>query len=284
MTLLGGVRYDWFTENPQTTAASNGITTHYRRANEFAFSPRGGLTVQPLDWLVFFGNLSQTRTPTLGYRDADGNRPTDPWTATQMEGGFRVRPVEKLWFSASVYRIDQRNTPVAETINNDTYYYFEGKSNSRGVELSLAGDITENWTVLAMYAYNRYENRNATGTAPSVFRRNPNHTFSLNTSYRFDCCDLLRDIVVGCGYRFRSKSFATMRGTFVDNNLYFSHSHVFDVNVSVPLTKFGGPEDWTLTLGIRNLFGEKYFESARHFYECLVGEPRTFEIGLRGKF
>ena len=284
VTLLGGVRYDWFTENPQTTTASNGTTTHYRRANEFAFSPRGGLTVQPLDWLVFFGNLSQTRTPTLGYRDADGNRPTDPWTATQMEGGFRVRPVEKLWFSASVYRIDQRNTPVAETINNDTYYYFEGKSNSRGVELSLAGDITENWTVLAMYSYNRYENRNATGTAPSVFRRNPNHTFSLNTSYRFDCCDLLRDVVVGCGYRFRSKSFATMRGAFVDNNLYFSHSHVFDVNVSVPLTKFGGPEDWTLTLGVRNLFGEKYFESARHFYECLVGEPRTFEIGLRARF
>ena len=31
-------------------------------------------------------------------------------------------------------------------------------------------------------------------------------------------------------------------------------------------------------------FGEKYFESARHFYECLVGEPRTFEIGLRARF
>ncbi len=284
VTLLGGVRYDWFTENPQTTTASNGAATHYRRANEFAFSPRGGLTVQPLDWLVFFGNVSQTTTPTLGYRDADGNRPTDPWTATQMEGGFRLRPVEKLWFSASVYRIDQRNTPVAETINNDTYYYFEGKSNSRGVELSLAGDITENWTVLAMYAYSRYENRNAEGTAPSVFRRTPNHTFSLSTSYRFDCCDLLRDVVVGCGYRFRSKSFATMRGVFVDDNLYFGHSHVFDVNVHVPLAKFGGPENWTLSLGVRNLFGEKYFESARHFYECLVGEPRTFEIGLRAKF
>ena len=39
-----------------------------------------------------------------------------------------------------------------------------------------------------------------------------------------------------------------------------------------------------LTLGIRNLFDEKYFESARHYYECLAGEPRTFEIGLRAKF
>ena len=287
VTVLGGVRYDYFTENPQTTAAvarDGSVTyTHYRGTHEYAFSPRGGLTIQPLDWLVLFGNISQTRTPTLGYRDADGSRPTDPWKATQLEGGFRVRPVEKLWFSASVYRIDQENTPVAATVNNDTYYYFEGKNRSQGVELSLSGDITENWTVLAMYAYNRYENRTA-GADPEVFRRTPNHTFTLSTSYRFDCCDALRDIVIGGGYRFRSKSFATMRGSFVDENLYFSHSHVFDVNMSVPLSKFGGPEDWTLTFGVRNLFGEKYFESARHFYECLVGEPRTFEIGLRAKF
>ena len=287
VTVLGGLRYDYFVENPQTTAtvARNGTVTrtHCKGTDEFAFSPRGGLTVQPFDWLVFFGNLSQTRTPTLGYRDADGSRPTDPWKATQLEGGLRVRPAERLWLSASVYRIDQENTPVAATVNNDTYYYFEGKNRSQGVELSLSGDITENWTVLAMYAYNRYENRTA-GAAPSVFRRTPNHTFSLSTSYRFDCCDLLRDVVLGGGYRFRSKSFATMRGSFVDDNLYFSYSHVFDVNVAVPLAKFGGAEDWTLTLGVRNLFGEKYFESARHFYECLVGEPRTFEIGLRARF
>ena len=91
VTLLGGLRYDYFTENPQTTVStvtrtigsgrnartvSEQVSTHYQRANEFAFSPRGGLTVQPLDWLVFFGNVSQTTTPTLGYRDADGNRPT----------------------------------------------------------------------------------------------------------------------------------------------------------------------------------------------------------------
>ena len=90
--------------------------------------------------------------------------------------------------------------------------------------------------------------------------------------------------MIGGGYRFRSKSFATFRGSFVNDNIYFAHSHVFDVNVSVPFSKFGGSKDWMLTFGVRNIFGEKYFESARHFYECLVGEPRTFEIGIRGKF
>ncbi|MGN0842713.1 MAG: TonB-dependent siderophore receptor [Kiritimatiellia bacterium] len=286
VTLLGGVRCDYFRENEQTTSSTNTKTkqttyTHYEHCDETAFSPRGGITVQPLDWLVFFANLSETVTPTLGYRDSDGNRPTDPWTATQYEGGIRVRPLEKLWLSASYYHITQENTPVAETVGNDTFYRFEGKNRSEGVELSLSGDITENWTVMAMYAYNRYRDCNA---ATEVFRRNPNHSFTLSTSYRFDCCDLLRDVVIGGSYRFRSKSYATFRGSFVDDHLYFDQSHVFDINCSIPLNKVGLPENWILTLGVRNLFGEKYFESARHYYECLVGEPRTFEIGVRATF
>ncbi len=39
------------------------------------------------------------------------------------------------------------------------------------------------------------------------------------------------------------------------------------------------PRHWALTI-----YPAKYFESARHYYECLVGEPRTFEIGLRASF
>ena len=79
-------------------------------------------------------------------------------------------------------------------------------------------------------------------------------------------------------------SYACVRGVYQDRNLRFDPSYLFDVNCSIPLSKFGGPENWTLTLGVRNLFGEKYFDTARHYYECLVGEPRTFEIGVRAKF
>ena len=290
VTLLAALRYDYFVENPTdvTTTARDGskTTTHYDEAREFAFSPRAGLTVQPLDWLVFFGNVSETRTPTLGYVDTDGNRPTEPWTARQFEGGVRLRPLEKLWFSASYYHLDQENTPVAETVGNQTTYYFEGANRSRGVELSLSGDITENWTVMAMYAYNLFTDRNADRDDPGRdFERTPRHAFTLNTSYRLHGCDLLEDVVVGAGYRFRSKSYATMRGQYVDENLFFAPSHVFDVNVTVPLKKFGfALDDWYFTFGIRNLFGEKYFETSRHYYEAFVGEPRTFELAIRGKF
>ena len=287
VTLLGGLRYDYFVENAsdQTTTARDGTktTTHFNEAHAFAFSPRGGLTVRPVEWLVFFGNVSETVTPTLGYRDSDGSRPTDPWTALQWEPGVRVCPFGKLWFSASYFHIEQENLPVAETVGTETFYRFEGHNRSRGVELSLSGDVTENWTVLCSYAHTLYKDCTQRGRAGS-FERVPRHAVSLNTSYRLHGFDLVEDVVVGFGYRFRSKSYATMRGAYVNENLYFDPSHVFDVNASVPFAKFGGPDGWYLTLGVRNLLDERYFDTSRHFYECFAGDPRTFEIGLRGKF
>ena len=290
--ILAGLRYDYFVENESTLTSQStrgGVTTvtrtHYDEAHEFAFSPRGGITIKPLDWLVFFGNLSQTVTPTLGYVDTDGTRPTDPWTATQWEAGFRIRPLEKLWFSASYYDIEQENTPVSETVNGKTYYYFDGHNESRGVELSLSGDITEDWTVMAMYAYNLYTDKTkAEGDPGRDFERNPRHHATFSTSYRLHGFDLIEDVIVGMSYRYRSMSYATMRGSYVNENLRFDPCHIFDVNMSVPFKKFGGPEDWYLTFAIRNLFDENYFETSRHYYESFVGEPRTFEIGIRGKF
>ena len=282
VTLLAGLRYDYFIEND---SVQNDVA--YPEAHAFAFSPRGGLTIQPLDWLVFFGNLSQTQTPTLGYVSADGTRPTDPWVATQYEGGFRLRPLEKLWFSASYYHIDQENMPQLD--DNNGNYYFDGHNTSDGVELSLSGDITENWTVMAMYAYNFYVNHDATGKA-SEFERVPRNTVSFNTSYRLHGWDLIEGIVVGMGYRFRSMSYATMRGSYVNENLYFDPSHVFDVNMSVPFAKLlpstasDWADKWFLTFAVRNLFDERYFDTSRHYYECFVGEPRTFEIGIRCTF
>ena len=272
-TLLGGVRYDFIHLNESASAAGQ---------DGHGVSPRGGLTVQPLDWLVFFGNISQTRTPMLTMKGADGKPLTKPWYATQVEGGVRVKTFERLWLSASAYRIGQENTP--SQVANTTYYEQEGRNTSRGVELSLSGDVTDNWTMMAMYAYNKYTDRTVPpGEKGRDFERYPAHAFTFNTSYRVSSGPL-EDVVFGCGFRFRSMSYACVRGQYQHKNLRFDPSYLFDVNCSIPFSKFGGPENWTLTLGVRNLFGEKYFDTARHYYECLVGEPRTFEIGVRARF
>ena len=281
LTFLAGLRYDHF-EQESYTSGSGPMAARYPHMSADASSPRVGVSAEALDGLILFANLSQTRTPMLGLRCADGSTPDDPWRATQYEGGLRIRPKDKLWLTVSAYRIDQEHVP--EFDNAGYLIDYDGKNTSRGVETSLTGDITDDWTVMAMYAYNRYTDKNVPrGQKGRTFARYPRDTLSLNTSYRI-ASGTLRDVVLGGGYRFRSKSYATMRGSYADESLHFSPSSIFDVNAAVPFTVFGGSENWTLTLGIRNIFGEKYFESARHYYECLVGEPRTFEVGLKAKF
>ena len=275
LTVLAGARYDRF----EQSAYSSG-RVRYRHMSADAVSPRAGASLRPTDWLVLFGNLSQTQTPMLGLRCEDGSTPDDPWRATQYEGGFRLRPAEKLWFSFSGYRIDQEHVP--EFDNTGIVLDWDGKTASQGVEASLSGDVTDDLTLMLMYAHNHYTDRNAPrGSKARSFDRYPADTFSLSASWRVPR-GALEGVVLGCGWRVRSKSFATMRGAYVDENLYFDRSDVFDVNAAVPFSVFGGSADWALTLGVRNLFDEDYFESARHYYECLAGEPRTFELGVRG--
>ena len=86
-TILGGIRYDHFEQESYT---DSGVRYFHQSAD--AVSPRGGLTIRPVDYLVFFGNISQTRTPMLGLRNADGSTPTSPWRATQYEGGGAGAP------------------------------------------------------------------------------------------------------------------------------------------------------------------------------------------------
>ena len=277
LSVLAGVRGDRFEQSAYT---SNGA--RYRHASANAVSPRGGVSLRPLDWIVLFGNVSQTRTPMLGLRCADGSTPDDPWRATQYEGGVRVRPREKLWLSLCGYRIDQEHVP--EFDNSGLVADYDGRNASEGFETSLSGEITEDWTVLAMYSHNHYVDKNVPhGRKGRSFERYPADTVSLNTSYRVPG-GRFEDTVIGFGLRFRSKSYATMRGAYVDENLRFDESCVFDLSAELPFSVAGGSRDWSLALGVRNLFDERYFESARHYYECLAGEPRTFEVGVHGTF
>jgi len=242
------------------------------------FSPRGGLSFLPTDWLVFFGNVSYTEAPNFGYNDINNQELTSAWEATQYETGLRIAPVDTLWFSASVFDIQQNHTPTALSTDR-TRYTEEGENESKGVELSLTGNILDNWSVFASYAYTEYEDK----TKNKKFDRYPPHAVTLSTSYRI-LQGPLDDIVWGFGYRYRHKYMETITGSYIGEDFYIDDSHVFDCSMDIPLHKFGGPKNVTLMLAVKNIFDEQYIESNRHYYQCFPGDPRTFEIGLNAKF
>ncbi len=261
--LLGGARLDEHESRLGNTGTS--------------FSPRGGISFLSAEWLVIFGNLSQTKAPNFGYLQSPDTELTSSWEATQYESGFRISPFDTLWLTTSFYKIEQNNTPTL--IPDSTYYETEGETESQGIELSLSGNIHDNWSIYTAYAYNEYEDKKAS----RKFDRYPPHSLTATTSYRITS-GTLDNVVLGFGYRYRHKYFTTMRGSYISEDYYINDSHVFDCSADVPLSKFGGSRNVVLTLAVKNIFDETYIESNRHYYQCFPGDSRTFEIALKAKF
>jgi len=274
LRVLGGLRYDH-----HVSAAYNGIPG----SDADSWSPRAGLSIVPTDWLVFFGNISYTTTPTFGYLGTDGRPLTEPWNAIQYEGGARIKTGEDFWIGGSYFLIDQANAPY---LVDDTkqYYINDAANRSYGTELSASGNITKNWSIYAAYTWTQYEQRHARyEPLKRKFDRFPPHAVTISTSYKMTY-GWLEDVVIGGSYRYRAKYDGTLFGQYIGPNASFNSSHVFDVNVDMPLSKFGGPKNWTLTLACKNIFDADYIESNRHYYQCFPGDPRTFEVGLRATF
>ena len=162
------------------------------------------------------------------------------------------------------------------------------RATSRGaseVRISFGNSTSDEWQLKQLHIHCA-----VTFTDPSTlyvyFRSHEGTAYDsllLKTSVSTDA-GVLNDIVTGFGYRYRHKYFTTMQGNYIGDDFYIDDSHVFDCSLDIPLRTFGGSETFTLSLALKNVFNEKYIESNRHYYQCFTGEPRTFEIALRGRF
>ena len=92
------------------------------------------------------------------------------------------------------------------------------------------------------------------------------------------------DVAFGLGYRYKHGYDGTTQGNYVSPDYYFDDIHVLDASVELPLAKLGGAKDWALQFAVKNIFDKNYFESNRHYYQGFPGDPRTYEIALRGRF
>lgn len=251
----------------------------------FSVSPRIGLTKLVTDKIILFGNFSMTESPNFGYDDEFGKELTDNWKAYQYEAGFRVNPVEDLWFSATAFRIDQEGAPVALGAGANSYYASEGENRSTGVELSLKGAVTEWWDSSISYTYLHYKDVSNGLT----FDRFPPHSISVWQTLKVPV-GLEESLRVSLGYRFSAKYFATFRGekiTTVPNqqkDYTIPSFNVFDLVLELPIAATDWSPACAVRFGIYNVFDEKYVASSRHAAQCFPGEPRSFEIALKMSF
>ncbi|MGH8612087.1 MAG: TonB-dependent siderophore receptor [Gammaproteobacteria bacterium] len=275
--ILGGGRYDWATR----TSGFSDVSVADAEANESevedaAFSPRVGLVYQPWPWVSLYGNYVESLGSANGGRSASG-QPFEPETAQQYEAVFKTEWLDqRLTSTLAFYHLTKENVTTAYP-NNPRFSVAIGEARSRGIELDIAGQVTDALSVIATYAYTDTEIiKDFGGNQGHRLPNAPLHSGSLWAKYELQQ-DLLQGLSLGAG-------------------VYLVGQREGDTANSFQLPGYGrvdafaayrfklGPSRLTVQLNINNLLDKEYFKTAQGRPWIQVGEPLTVLGSLRVEF
>ncbi len=185
LQVLGGLRWSRYTESDVTTNVDT-----YGPATPKSYSY--GAVVTPAKWLSLYGTyITGLETTALGPTTA--NNPAaqlPPTESNQKEFGIKVEPWKGLLGQVAYFDINRG----AAYVNAANFYVQDGRSQYKGVEASLSGEVTKDFSVYlsGMILSAKQVAGAATVLGPTfvpttVGRRveaTPEHTLSLSVEYR----------------------------------------------------------------------------------------------------
>lgn len=275
---VAGLRTDSFED---VSIAANGTRTRFKDRDE---SYRAGLVWRVRDDLSLFGQYATSFEPqSASAQDPRAGGPFAPTTGDMIEGGVKTALLGgRIQSSLSAYRIkrqnllqsDPRGDPEGDGINNSVAF---GEVTSKGIDIDIAADLTDNWVLTLTYAYNDTKvTRSTTATNGGItnvvpggrFANAPKNTLGFWTRYQLP----------KTGFAF------ALGGDYVSKRISLSNQpvnayFVFDGSVSWT----GGP--WDVRLRVDNIFDKTYAASGfndrgGHF----PGEPRSAFVEVGYKF
>jgi len=254
--LLIGGRYDYVEQErtrPTDVSSDDGELTF-----------RGGVLYEATDWLSPYISVSESFRPQLvDSLDKSGNV-LDPTTGLQFEGGVKLNFFEqRLVTTLSVYQIEKENVAVFDNqyfVDTGLSTYYPGvNQRSRGVELDVAGRITDNLTIIANYAYTDTEvldNPEAPDTEGDRLGGVPLQALRVWLAYNFPAESKLHGFGFGGGGRFESEH----QAQFADN-ITLDDFLVFDAGLWYTRQLEGG-QILKTRLNFQNITDEEYYPRA----------------------
>lgn len=267
LQLIAGVRFDQF--DVEFDNHLNGA--HFERDDDF-ISPRAGLIYRPTDPVSLYASYSVSYLPSSGdqFNSLDATSAAlEPEEFENVEVGVKWDVIPRLTLTAAVYQLDRSNTrapgPTPGTI------VLTGEQRSEGVELGLSGALTDEWELIAGYAYQQAEITSTTSAAPlgRSVALVPEHQWSLWNTYR-----LAPRWRLGLGVVHQDEIYASISNavtlpsfTRVDGALFLSLGEHFEGQ-----------------LNIENLLEEEYFSTAHNDNNITPGSPMVVSLRLAARF
>lgn len=261
-----GVRYDRF--DADLLNHRNGSTLS---SSDDLVSPRAGLIYKPQEDLSLYASYTIAYAPRAGEQLASltaSNRALDPENFTNREIGLKWDISDRLSATAAVYRLDRTNVAITDPNNPAQSLLVDGQR-VQGVELGLAGQLTDAWQVMAGYAYQDSEVQTPGAQNGNELGQVPKNSFSLWNRY-----DFTPQWGVGLGAIYQDEVYVS-----TDNAVTLPSFTRFDAAVF-----YGVNPNVRLQLNVENLFDEEYFASAHSNTNLLPASPRAVRLGLNLRF
>ncbi|CAD6544021.1 TonB-dependent siderophore receptor [Paraburkholderia sabiae] len=239
--------------------------------------PRAGIVYKWTENFSLYGSYTQSLKPTSTIAPLSSgvviNSSVLPEEATSWEVGAKVAMPAGLTGTLALFNIDKSNVLVSQynDTTKQTDWRTSGKARSRGVELDVAGQIGQHWSVIASYAY-----IDAKTTEDPLYAGNrlwnvAQHTASLAAVYDFGAIFGGDQLRVGAGAHYvgerpgdSANSFTLPAYTVADAFATYN-------------TKWGG-RNLSFQLNVKNLFNKTYYPSSANRYFVAVGDARQVSL------
>lgn len=276
LKLRVGGRYDEFGQK-----IANHLTSKLSRQNVNAFSPQGGIVVQPNNWISFYASYGKGFRPNNG-QDYDGNS-FEPEISKSYEVGAKfTSPDHKI--NASVALYDMRKTNILTSDpdpEHSGYVISAGAARSKGIEFDLNAKLPYGFNLMVAYAYTDaywtsavkdpdFGNQINVGDPLINVPKNSGNVLLTNTFYVGDN----RKITLGGGVQYIGRRLGETAKDY-----YLPAATLVRVLASVDLT-----DKITISGSVDNLFNKQWYSNSYSALWTFPGAPRSFSVRTQYRF
>ncbi|MDF3827675.1 MULTISPECIES: TonB-dependent siderophore receptor [unclassified Pseudocitrobacter] len=269
---VAGARYQYYTQYAGKGRPFNVNTD----SHDEKLTPKFGLVYKLSPSVSLFGNVSQAFMPQSSIASYIGNLPPEESTAYELGAKFDL--FDGVTANIALFDIHKKNVLYTEDVGDETVAKTAGKVRSRGVEVDVAGSLTENLNVIASYGYTDAKVLEDPDYAGKPLPNVPRHTGSLFLTYDFNNVIDSNTLTVGGGGHAVSRRSGTNGADY-----YLPGYAVADVFAAYKM-KLKYPV--TLQVNVKNLFDKTYYTSsiATNNLGNQIGDPREVQFTVKMAF
>ena len=261
-----GARYDHYEHR-----LDNEVTGTRTEQTHEKITPRIGALYQLTPEVGVFANASQSFKPNTGAPRPGTGTSFDPEEGVGYEAGFKFDLLDsRLGMTVAAFHLTKENVLTADPADS-TYQIAAGEVRSRGIDLQLTGQLTDEVRVIGAYAYVDAEvTKDNTLASGSRLLNVPEHSGSLLGVYEF-LDGGLKGLELGGGVNY----VGDRSGNVADSGFELPGYTTVDL-----LARYKATQDLTLGANLNNAFDRTYYERSYSNVWVMPGAPRNLSLSL----